>query len=259
MSGEIKDERAAWMAGDDRHVAACLAQGGFARVVIDPARGGVLHIGPDGAPWRHIPDGVPLPAGRTGKVVPLVIPDPVLVRQEPLTVQRVMLDGVRYRPGRVHALQLLADGGVASVTVRSLAKAMDTEEGPVGSLIVAMVGDGLTAHVGKFAGRPRTALYAITDQGRQVLAKLTAMLNPDPSAAPVLDTREVRVLDVLGRRTMNLSQLVRELGLGQVTMRTLLASMTERRLLKRQVYGSQHRWRATSRAREALSAGRAAA
>lgn len=259
MSGADQEFRAALDAANQRHVAACLAQGGFARIERLPG-GRIVHLGPDGGPYREIKGARPLPPGRTGEARVVTLADPVLAKQRPLTLDRVMMDGVRYRPGRVHVLQLLVHGGHDAVTVRSLAVAMGQAEGPVGSLVVAMIGDGLAPRVGSFSGRPRTALYAVTDEGRRVLAKLTAIIDPDPAAVPVLDTREVRVLELFeGGRSLTLVKFSTAIGLGPQAMRKVLGAMTNRGLVKRQDHKQQQRWKASGRGREALVAARASA
>lgn len=260
MTGAEQDFRAALDVANQRHVAACLAQGGFARIVSMPG-GGVVHLGPEGLPYRHDPDGRPGQVVQRARGEPIrsTVPEPVLARQRPLTLDRVMMDGVRYRPGRVLALQLLANGGHDAVTVRSLAMAMGECRGAVGTLIVAMVGDGLAARVGSFAGRSRTALYTITDKGRRILAKLTATIDPDPNAVPVLDMREVTVLEAMGGGSATLAKASAAIGLGEGVTRKVLATMGDRGLIKRYRHKVQHRWKVSSRGREALAAAKAGA
>lgn len=257
MSGADQEYRAALDVANERHVAACLAQGGFARIEKLPS-GGVVHLGPFGL-YRENPYGKPLPRPRPGNPVAAPVPDPVLANQRPLTLDRVMIDGVRYRPGRVLALQLLVHGGHDAVTIRSLAKAMGQAEGAIGTLVCAMVQDGLAERVGAFAGRPRTTLYGVTPEGRRLLARLTAIIDPDPSAPPVLDKREVTVLEMLGRGSGTVAKFGDAIGLGPAGVRKLLAGMAGRNLLKRYHHKAQHRWKASSQGREALDAARSGA
>ena len=185
--------------------------------------------------------------------------EPALARQRRLTVERVIMDGVRYNPHRVLAMQLLAHGGLASTSVRALSEAMDVGENSVGTLINFMIGDGLAKRVGTHPTRTRAGLYTITDEGRRVLRKLTAIIDADPDALPVLDLREARVLEAVGQRSMNLPKFADVIGLGPQATRRLLAGMAHRRLMRRLDRKQFGHWKASSLGRKALAAARSGA
>lgn len=245
MSGELeKAERRAFGAGDERHVALCLAQGGFARIVA-LGDGRVAHVNLHGGIYRHDPDGKP-PRQTTARNTAPVAEDRPLPSLTPLLSKRVEIGGRRFTPPMIHALHLVVAVGEAGLSARPLAKALKiSRSGAVGHLASLRTG-GFVSQIARAPGPHWEAVYGGTKAGRDLLARIEAL------TSGALSKRDVALLTVLARRTLQPRQISARLALCLATTREALKAASDLGLVVSVRRGRQHFWRSTPYARRAL-------
>lgn len=249
MSGEHDFQAAAFKAGDERHVAMCLAQGGFARVVA-LGDGRVAHVNLHGGLYRHDPDGRP-PKARTAppaepppKAEPRTLPALTV-----LTSERLEIGGARLNPQTILTLQHLVEAADLGVSARPLARALKVSRSSAVFLLSQAVKDGLASKTGRAPGSSWETLYVAEPKGRDLLAQIRGV-----ATGSVLSDRDVQIVGALEGRSLRPTALGKKLGVCVGTIRSGLASAKARGLVVSIRRGRSWFWRATPSARKAMKA-----
>lgn len=249
MSGEHDFQAAAFKAGDERHVAMCLAQGGFARIVA-LGEGRVAHVNLRGEPYRHDPNGRPpkvkaaLPPEPPPKAEPRVLPALTV-----LTSERVDIGGARYNAQTILALQHLVEAGALGVSARPLAAALKVSRSSAVFLLSQAVKDGCASKAARAPGSACEALYVVEPKGRDLLAQIRGVVT-----GSILSDRDVQLVGALEGRSLRPTALGKKLGVCVGTIRSGLASAKARGLVVSIRRGRSFFWRATPAGRKAMKA-----
>ena len=252
MSGETeKEERRAFLAGDKRHVAMCLAQGGFARIV-PLVGGGVLHVNLHGRQYRHDPNGLPPPPseerGEPEADVPAKPPLRLLPAIEPLVTRRLVVDGVRFGRELVWALQHLIAAGGQGVSAGQIKIALKTTSSTAKYLLRTLSSYGLALKGERSPDTGWEYPYTPTPAGVAKLSRLERELRGE-----VLADREAALLGALERRSMRVQRIAKRMGLPMNAVRDQLAKGKARGLVTHARRGRSFYWSATPKGRKELA------